>query len=89
MNIYRILLNGNIVVNTNITDSGGFVVRVGDSVRINLTYDDGRGGATSDLTEDSVNIYSGSSPSSPDFLDSGAINIKGGSVYVATAITNP
>ena len=89
VNIYRILLNGNIVVNTNITDSGGFVVRVGDSVRINLTYDDGRGGATSDLTEDSVNIYSGSSPSSPDFLDSGAINIKGGSVYVATAITNP
>ena len=89
VNIYRILLNGNVIVNTNITDSGGFLVRGGDVVRINLTYDDGRGGATSDLTEDSVNIYSGSSPSSPDFLDSGAINIKGGPVYVATAITNP
>ena len=89
VNIYRILLNGNVIVNTNITDSGGFLVRGGDTVRLLLIYDEGKGGATSDLTEDSVNKYSGSSPSSPDVLDSGPINIKEGSVYVATAITNP
>jgi hypothetical protein len=88
-NTYRILLNGNVVVNEFRTSNGSFLVRGGDLVRIILTYDDGRNGATSDLTEDLVNIYSGSSPSSPDVLDSGAIGIKGGSVYVATAIINP
>jgi hypothetical protein len=88
-NTYRILLNGNVVVNEFRTSNGSFLVTGGDLVRIILTYDDGRNGATSDLTEDSVNIYSGSSPSSPDILDSGAIGIKGGSVYVATSIINP
>jgi hypothetical protein len=88
-NTYRILLNGNVVVNEFRTSNGSFLVIGGDLVRIILTYDDGRNGATSDLTEDLVNIYSGSSPSSPDVLDSGAIGIKGGSVYVATAIINP
>jgi hypothetical protein len=88
-NTYRILLNGNVVVNEFRTSNGSFLVIGGDLVRIILTYDDGRNGATSDLTEDLVNIYSGSSPSSPDVLDSGVIGIKGGSVYVATAIINP
>jgi hypothetical protein len=88
-NTYRILLNGNVVVNEFRTSNGSFLVIGGDLVRIILTYDDGRNGATSDLTQDLVNIYSGSSPSSPDVLDSGAIDIKGGSVYVATAIINP